>query len=287
MTSDRTPPSSLTLSEAKSSRLLDRLDTAPLHAWGAVRNDVIGRDPETRATMIRKQGIKRVAIDWRYVHLETLDRELAALRAREIAAIALWAPISLVPLNDAHLDLLFGFIEHNRLQITLWTTLMHPHDIDEWVESKKLDLTSEAVGRLADRAARLGCSVALYNYDGWFARPPSLRKIVAAANRPNVGIVYNFHHAHADVAEFGSHIAAMLPMLAAVNLGGITAGPPLPFGKGKHDFSMLAALLDAGYGGPLGITCYDAQADAVDTLSQSLAGLAAFRRALERREGRS
>lgn len=269
-----------------SADLIAQLDAAPVHAWGAVRNDVCRRDPEARAAMLGTLGIRRAAIDWRYAQLETLDDELSALRRHDISATAIWAPISLYPANDGHLDLLFGFIERNALDISLWTTLMHPHDIDEWGESKKVDLTCEAVTRLADRAARLGCTVALYNYDGWFSRPASLQKIVAAANRPNVGIVYNFHHAQYDVAGFAAHAAALLPRLHAVNLGGITASDPRPiaFGEGELEFGMLMSLLDAGYCGPLGLACYDAKADALDCLSKGLAGLRKFRQSLDERE---
>ncbi|HEY0594681.1 sugar phosphate isomerase/epimerase family protein [Sphingopyxis sp.] len=242
------------------------------------------RDPEARAEMLHRRGLRRIAIEWRYAQLGTLDQELSASIARGIVATALWVPISLVPLNDVHLDILFGFIERNELRLALWTTLMHPHDIDEWVESKKLDLTCEAVSRLADRASKLGCSVALYNHDGWFAQPSSLCKIVATARRPNVGIVYNFHHAHADAPEFRSHVVSMLSSLKAVNLGAAKAGAPAAFGEGEHDFAMLSTLLEMGYCGPLGLTCYDAKADAADTLTRSLAGLANFRRSLEKRQ---
>ena len=272
-------------SHTSSAGLVAQLDAAPLHAWGAVRNDALRRNPDVRAAMLRGVGLRRMAIDWRYAQLATLDDELAALRHHSIVATAIWAPISLYPVNDVHLDLLFAFIERNALQIPLWTTLMHPHDIDEWIESKKVDLTCEAIARLADRAAGLGCSVSLYNYDGWFSRSASLRKIVAAANRPNIGIVYNLHHAHDHIAEFPSHVAALLPWLHAVNLGGVTPADPRPiaFGEGELEFGMLTTLLEAGYGGPLGLTSYDAKADALDSLSTGLSGLERFKQSLSKR----
>lgn len=262
--------------------LLAQLDAAPLHAWGVVRNDALCRDPEARAAMLGQIGIRRVAIDWRYAQLETLDDELSALRNQKIAVSAIWAPISLFPVNDGHLDLLLGFVERNALEISLWTTLMQPHDIDEWVESKRVDLTCEAVTRLADRAARLGCPVLLYNYDGWFARPSSLKKIVMAANRPNVGIVYNFHHARSDIDGFEAHAASLLPWLRAVNLGGVATASahPIAFGEGEYEFRMLTTLLKAGYHGALGLASFDAKLDASEALARGFDGLNKFRQSL-------
>lgn len=263
--------------------LLAQLDAAPLHAWGVVRNDGLCRDAEARAAMLGTMGIRRVAIDWRYAQLETLDDELSALRNQNIAVDAIWAPISLHPVNDVHLDLLLGFIERNSLEISLWTTLMQPHDIDEWVESKRVDLTCEAVTRLADRAAQLGCPVLLYNYDGWFARPSSLKKIIIAANRPNVGVVYNFHHARSDIGGFEAHMTSLLPWLRAVNLGGLAATKgayPIAFGEGEHEFEMLTTLLKAGYRGPLGLAAFDAKVDASEALARGFDGLTRFRQSL-------
>ncbi len=265
---------------------LARLDAASLFAWGTLTMDALRRDPETRAAMLARQGFRRVAIDWRYAQLENLDAELAALRGRGIEAIAVWAPILLYPGNDEHIDRLFGFIERNALEIALWSTLMQPYDFETWAEAKKMDRTCEAVGRIADRASEHGCNVALYNYDGWFARPGSLRKVVTTMERPNVGIVYNFHHAERDIGASDCDILSLLPWLDAVNLGGVTprASGVRAFGEGQLEFEMLAALLDAGYSGPLGITSFDASIDASECLSRGLDGLTRFRRSIETSE---
>ncbi|WP_447755297.1 sugar phosphate isomerase/epimerase family protein [Sphingopyxis fribergensis] len=259
--------------------LIDRLNAAPLQAWGILRHDGVQRTPAERAAMIRRQGIRRIALDWRYRHLEQLDIELAALRMQKIAVAALWAPVSLYPANDVHLDLLFDFIARNELRLALWSTLIYPPDFYDWVESKKLALTCEAMERVADRAARLDCTVALYNYEGWFGRPASLARIVATSGRTNMGIVYNFCRGHGDIAGFADNAAAMLPYLSAVNLGGLRRGDAgfVPFGSGEDEQEMLATLLEAGYRGPLGLACHDMNADAGVALAQGLDGLARFR----------
>lgn len=256
----------------------DRL--APLHAWGILRHDRLQRSPNERAAMLSEQGIERVALDWAYRHLDHLDAELAALEARKIAVTALWAPVSLYPVNDGHLDLLFDFIERNRLKLALWSTLIYPPDFYDWMDSKKLALTCEAMGRVADRAARLGCTMALYNYEGWFGRPASLARIVAMSGRPNIGIAYNFQHGQDDVADFARNVATMLPYLSAVNLSGVSPDDPAfrPFGRGELERDMLSILLDGGYRGPFGLACHDPKVDAADAVAEGLNGLAHFGR---------
>lgn len=232
--------------------------------------------------MLSEQGIQRVALDWAYRHLEHLDAELAAFDARGIAIAALWAPVSLYPVNDGHLDLLFAFIERHRLKLALWSTLIYPPDFYDWMDSKKLALTCEAMGRVADRAARLGCTMALYNYEGWFGRPDSLARIATMSGRANMGIAYNFQHGQDDVADFARNVVTMLPYLTAVNLSGVSTGDPvfLPFGQGMLERNMLSTLLDAGYRGPFGLACQDPKVDAADAVAEGLNGLARFARDL-------
>lgn len=263
--------------------LAGRLRDAPLQAWGIVPHDRAGRTPPERAAMLRRLGITRLAYNWRYKDLDHLDLELAALREEGIAMSALWAPATLSPSNDAHLDILFDFIERNRLQTALWVTLMQPPDYDIWLAPKRVSLTADAMRQIADRAAAAGCTVALYNHGGWFGEPASQAAIVAEADRANLGIAYNFRHGHGHIEDFGRHAAAMLPHLMAVNLNGMRAGGPkiLPFGNGDHEFDMLLTLLRGGYAGPLGLINQQEQVDAEEALRLSLNGLSRLRRWLE------
>lgn len=267
--------------------LAARLDAAPLLAWGLLRHDAGQRSPAERAILLDDLGIRNIALDWRYDDLGRLDTEWSALRARKIGMTALWAPVSLTPANDTHLDLLFDFIERRGLQLALWSTLIYPPDFYDWVDSKKLALTCEAMTRLAERAGKLGCTVSLYNFDGWFGQPNVLAKIAERSGRSNMGIVYNFHHAQGDTTDFAQHVAAMRPFLAAVTISGVhrEKGPPLPFGQGDLEFAMLKALLDGGYRGPLALACHDARIDAAATLKQGLEGMGRFKTSLLRTAG--
>lgn len=230
--------------------------------------------------MLRKLGIQRIAFDWMYRHLDALDTELSALKARKIAMSALWAPASLSPASDVHLDALFAFIERQKLRLPLWVTLIYPPDFYEWVDSKKLARTTEAMAWVAERAAGLGCTVSLYNFDGWFANPASQARIIAASGRGDMGIVYNFRYAHDDVADFEHQAAAMLPHLTAINLSGVRLDDraTVTFGNGDLEYDMLTALLEGGYRGPLGIASDDPKINAQEALSKCLDGLARFKR---------
>lgn len=249
----------------------------PDYGWGLLRHDAARRTPTERAALLRRLGLRRVALDWRYNDLGELDAELAAMRAERIAVTAIWAPISLEPLRDQHLDMIFAFIDRHALQLSLWTTLIYPHAFHDWAIAKRLDAATGVVASLADRAAGAGCRVALYNFDGWFGRPANQVRIIAASGRSNIDIVYNFENG--DAADFGDEAAAMLPHLAAINLAGVVNVPrqKLAFGEGAHEFQMLHTLLRLGYHGPFGLACGDARRDAQDSLACSIAGLARYR----------
>ncbi|WP_260581761.1 sugar phosphate isomerase/epimerase family protein [Sphingopyxis sp. PET50] len=260
------------------------MKNAPLQAWCIVPYDSAQRSPSERAAMLRKLGIKRLAYDWRYKDLDHMDLEVAALRGEGLEMSALWAlSQSDAAATDAHLAIIFDFVARNELGIPLWVTLMAPPDYDIWGASKRLAHTVEAMAEMADRAADVGCSVALYNHGGWFGEPASQAAIVKEAARANLGIVYNFRHGHAHIADFADHAAAMLPYLHAVNLNGMRVGGPktLPFGSGDHEFDMLLTLLRGGYAGPLGLINHQETVDAEQALRLNLNGLARLKRWLK------
>ena len=91
----------------------------------------------------------------------------------------------------------------------------------------------------------------------------------------DVGIVYNFHHAHQQVKQFPQLLSKMLPYLKTVNLNGMNvAGPKiLTIGQGDEEAGMLKVLKDSGYTGSLGIICHIETEDAKVVLERNLAGL--------------
>ena len=127
-------------------------------------------------------------------------------------------------------------------------------------------------------AAKIGCTVELYNHGGWFGEPENQLAIIQRLNLPNVGIVYNLHHGHDHLDRFPELLKKMLPYLHAVNLNGMTQGGEkkgakiLPLGQGDLDLQLLKTIRDSGYRGPIGILNHTGE-DAEIRLQDNLDGL--------------
>ena len=83
---------------------------------------------------------------------------------------------------------------------------------------------------IAEAAAKIGCSVGLYNHGGWFGEPENQIAIIEALRKRRapastralpIGIVYNFHHGHEHIDRFPELFSKMQPYLMAVNLNGM------------------------------------------------------------------
>ena len=99
--------------------------------------------------------------------------------------------------------------------------------------------------------------------------------VCEALKLPNVGIVYNLHHGHADLPRFKEALEAMLPHLHFLNLNGITAEGDrqgkkiLVIGQGDLDVELARIICESGYAGPIGIlnhTGLDAETRLLDNL---------------------
>ena len=91
----------------------------------------------------------------------------------------------------------------------------------------------------------------------------------------DIGIVYNFHHAHTQVKEFPALLSKMLPYLNTVNLNGMKIEGPkiMTLGEGDEELGMLKTLKESGYKGALGIICHIETEDAKVVLERNLNGL--------------
>jgi hypothetical protein len=91
-------------------------------------------------------------------------------------------------------------------------------------------------------------------------------------------MVYNFHHAHAQIDRFGDLLPKMLPHLRAVVINGMRPEGPkiLPVGSGSHERRMLRVLADSGYQGPIGILGHVEDADVGEVLRRNRDGLHAI-----------
>jgi sugar phosphate isomerase/epimerase len=237
-----------------------------LVAWCIVPFDAKHRTPAQRAEMLQRLGIRHFAYDWRSQHLPTFDAELDELAKRDIELTAVWFP---APLNEESRVLLDAIAKH-KLKPQLWVM----------ADVNTVRAGVDAITPIAREAAKLGCTVALYNHGGWFGEPENQIAIIdelKKAGVSNVGLVYNLHHGHAHLDRFPALLAKMKPYLVALNLNGMVKDGDekngrmiLPIGQGDLDLSLLKTIRDSGYAGPIGIlnhTDEDAEGRLLDNLN--------------------
>jgi len=145
-------------------------------------------------------------------------------------------------------------------------------------KAAKVESATKVLKPIAEEAAKLGCTVALYNHSGWFGEPENQVAVIEALKLKNVGIVYNQHHGHDHFNQFPELLKLMKPHLLAVNLNGSVKGGDkvgkkiVPLGAGELDVKLLTAIRDSGYSGPIGILGHT-QDDAAERLADNLDGL--------------
>lgn len=145
----------------------------------------------------------------------------------------------------------------------------------EMGDDERLDKASEMISFLSDGVERLGCKIGLYNHGGWFGNPDNLVKIIEMLPGREIGIIFNFHHAHDLLGNFEEIVKNMMPHLWAVNLNGMNPGGPkiLPIGSGEKEFEMIAVLKKNGFTGSFGILGHIEDADVEKVLQGNLEGL--------------
>ena len=242
-----------------------------LVAWCIVPFDAKKRGPTERAQMLNRLGIGRLAYDWRAEHIPTFDNEIAACRAHGIELTAWWFPTTL----DADAKRILSVLEKNKVKTQLWITGGEPAGD----QSKRIENEVSRIRPIAQAAAKIGCSVGLYNHGGWFGQPSNQVALIRALGMTNVGIVYNFHHGHEHIDRFPELFRAMHPYLIAVNLNGMLADGDkqgkkiLALGAGDRELKMMQLVRDSGWYGPVGIIDHRPETDSEETLKENLAGL--------------
>jgi len=248
-----------------------------LVAWCIVPFDSQKRGPEERAAMLDRLGVKRLAYDWRAEHIPTFDAEVAAMRKHGIELTAWWFPAAL---NDEAKAIL-ACIERNKIHPQLWVTMGTEPEPDAAKLAAKIEGAVKTLTPICEVAAKLGCTVALYNHLGWFGEPTNQVAIIAklkAAGHTNVGIVYNFHHAHAHLDTFAEQLRVMQPHLLALNLNGMVRDGDkvgkkiIPLGTGDEELRLLRIVNASGWRGPVGIIGHTDE-DAELKLKKELEGL--------------
>ncbi len=248
-----------------------------LVAWCIVPFDAKKRGPEERAAMMEQLGFKMFAYDYRSEHIPTWDVEMEALKKHQVQLLAWWFPTSM---NDEARKIL-DVLERHQLRAQLW--VMGSGAATKSSEEQKARVAAEAkrIREIADAAAKIGCTVALYNHGAWFGEPENQIAVIEnlrGAGITNVGIVYNLHHGHAHLDRFPALLQKMKPYLFALNVNGMVRNGEtserkiLPLGQGDLDLSLLKTIRDSGWRGPIGILNHTDE-DAEARLQDNLEGL--------------
>lgn len=240
-----------------------------LVAWCIVPFDAKKRGPAARATMLRDLGLKRCAYDWRAEHVPTFEEEMLQYEKHGIDYFAFWGE---------H-EKAYALFEKHGLHPQIWRTLDSP---EGKTREDKIRAAAAAMTPLAEKTARMGCKLGLYNHGGWGGEPENMVAVCEALHADghrHVGIVYNFHHGHGHIADFSAALAKMQPHLLCLNLNGMASSAELParkiipIGSGAHERKMIEAVLASGYRGPIGILGHKTDEDVAITLRKNLDGL--------------
>ena len=231
--------------------------------------------------MLEKLGFRHFAYDWRGEHIPTFDAEVDALAKHKVALDAFWvAPGELNKESRIILDVL----KRHQIQAQLWVLLDFGADRVDGRRAgrRRIEAASAKLKPLAEEAAKIGCSLALYNHGGWFGEPENQIAIIENLKKQaiiNVGMVYNLHHGHDHLDRLPELLTKMMPYLRTINLNGIGPGrrqgrpeDPAARARARWTWTLLRTIADSGYRGPIGILGHTND-DAEERLLDNLDGL--------------
>ncbi len=247
-----------------------------LLAWCVVPFDSLERGPQERAAMLKELGISKLAYDWREKHLPTFPDEIKALKENQIELNAVWFWISTPQVDqlDSANQVMFNMVKENNIKTDFWIGIEKGF-FEGLSDEEKLDKGVAAVKALHKMASEVGCTINLYNHGDWFGEPDNQIRIIEKSGLKDVGIIYSFHHAHSQIADFPARLNRMLPYLKAININGMNVNGPqiLPVGQGESELEMLKTIKASGYNGPIGLLGHIAEKDVKQVLEGNIEGL--------------
>jgi hypothetical protein len=217
-----------------------------LVAWCIVPFDGKQRTPAERAAMVERLGFTKVAYDWRDKHVDSFEEEIRQYQKHGIDYFAFWG---------TH-EKAFALFAKYTLHPQIWQMAPSPKGA---TQEDRVAAAVKQMLPLVLRTAKMKCKLGLYNHGGWGGEPDNLvavcQRLREQHQADHVGIVYNLHHGHSHVNDFGQALGRMKPYLLCLNLNGMSTGVPqiLPLGAGEHDVTLLKTIRASGYQGPIGI----------------------------------
>lgn len=249
-----------------------------IYAWCIVPYDSLERSPQARIAMLKKMGITKYAYDWRQEHLSQMAKELQWAKKQGVTVISVWMWVdghgdALGKLSDSN-EKVFEVIEEVGYTGQIWVSFA-ANFFASLSDTAAVAKGTEMIAFLSKRAAALGCKIGLYNHGDWFGEPKNQIQIIKALPNEDLGLVYNFHHAHHQIDAFSEMVDTMLPYLWYVNLSGLRKEGPkiLTIGEGDYEKEMIQLLLEKGYTGDFGILGHVEDKDVEMVLRANLNGL--------------
>ncbi|WP_460925463.1 sugar phosphate isomerase/epimerase family protein [Pontibacter brevis] len=247
-----------------------------LVAWCTIPYDSRKRNSEERASMLKDLGIKSFAYDWRWEDLPNMEHELATLKKHDIELESVWFWIdggSGKVFDEAN-EIILNTLEKTNTRTELWVSFPARY-FEGMTDEEKLQKGVNTLQQLHARASKIGCTLALYNHEDWFGEPENQVNLIEASGLKDIGIVYNFHHAHEQLDKFEHTLKITMPYLRAVNLNGMRAGGPkiMTIGEGDRELEMLRKLKASGFKGSIGIIGHTENEDVEVVLKRNIAGL--------------
>ena len=244
-----------------------------LTAWCVVPFDAKQRGPEARAEMLQRLGFRNFAYDWRDNHVPTFDAEVEALQKHGVNLVAWWFPTDAA---DPKARTILEVIQRHGIHPQLWVMGGGSPTTSDAQRQQRIEQEAERIRRIAELAAPCKCAVELYNHNGWFGVPDNEIAVIQRLQQEGVtgiGMVYNFSHGHADMADFPAVWKRMQPYVVAVNITGMVPDERLlPPSQGDKELDMLRVIQQSGWYGPIGLIA-EQGGDAEVTLRHGIVGL--------------
>lgn len=247
-----------------------------LIAWCIVPFDSKKRGPEERAQMMKKLGITKFAYDWRDEHIPSFGEEIETMKKYNIKLQGWWLSEGLHPEQDKYLPLILDALKKHNVKTELWCMFTGGPEFDKLTQEEKISTMAKPVAYVAKKLDEIGCKLGVYNHGGWFGVPENQLAVIEYLKMPNIGIVYNLHHAEEDIDRFPTFFPKIKPYLLAFNIAGLKLGNPVkvvPVGKGDAEAEMMKLVWKSGYRGPVGILNEGTDPDAEVGLQMNMDGL--------------
>ena len=251
----------ITIVSCKSSHLQNEkklLSKDNLIPWSIVGFDVKERTPKQRLNMIKRLGYKQYAYGYRPKHIPTMLKEWNLAKEKNIKIKAVWLYINLYKDKVGKLrpdaEVVFQNLKKAKLKTQIWVGF-YPKYFDKLNDEQSFEQCLKMISYLSKKAKDLGCKIALYNHGGWFGKPKNQLRLIKALPKEELGVVFNFHHAHDTIDAYKENIRLLYPYLWAVSLNGMKKEGPkiITIGKGNLEKQMILELFALGYKGPFNI----------------------------------